>query len=73
MLPLALRLSRAPPAHAMEANADEKVIEQKGASDGEDNEQVRERIIAQLEQANAQIKVLEAQLGRLAGGASFIR
>jgi hypothetical protein len=45
-----------------------QVIEQKGASAGEDNEQVRERIIAQLEQANAQIKALEGQISLLAGG-----
>ena len=45
-----------------------QVIEQKGASAGEEQEQIKERITMQLEQANAQIKALEAQLARLGGG-----
>lgn len=49
--------------------ADVQVIEQKGATAGDEQDQIRERINAQLEQANAQIKALEAQLAQFGGGA----
>ncbi|ORY28003.1 Rapamycin-insensitive companion of mTOR, middle domain-domain-containing protein [Naematelia encephala] len=44
------------------------VIEKRGGGDGE-SEQVRERITTQLEAANEHIKMLEARLERLNGGA----